>query len=202
MCIFQFSYHPVIQWSVVFKLQGTDRVGNTFNGIFNRMSEVIHWVNTPLISCVVVGHMCHAVNNRVSHINVRRCHINFSAKYLTSVFKLSVFHFFKQFQVFFHTSVSVWAFFSRLCQSSSIFSDFLCCQVADKGFSFLNQLYCCFIHLLKIIGRKIEAVLPVCAKPFNICFNRFHKLYLFFCRIGIVKTHVKLSMIFLCQPII
>ena len=42
---------PIISRSMVFKLKSTDRVGNSLDSIRNRMSEVIHRIDTPLISC-------------------------------------------------------------------------------------------------------------------------------------------------------
>ena len=66
----------------------------------------------------------------------------------------------------------------------------------------LDQLDCCFIHLVKIIGCEKQSVLPVCTKPFDICLDGFYKLTLFFGRVCIIKTHVELAVIFLCKTIV
>ena len=175
---------------------------HALNGILNGMSKVIHGINAPFVACIVMCHVGHTVDDRVSHIDVRGSHINLSPEHFASVLKLPVFHALKQVQVLLHTSVSVWAFLSRLCEGSAVFTDLLCSQITDKRFSFFDQLYRCLIHLFKIIGGKIQTVLPVCAQPFDIRLDGFHKLHLFFCGVGIVKTHVELSMVFLCQAIV
>ena len=51
---FTFPYDPVIERSVILKLQCTDRVGDPFDRILDRMSEIIHGVDTPLVSGIVM----------------------------------------------------------------------------------------------------------------------------------------------------
>ena len=202
MLIGNLSYHPVIQRAVVLKLQCTDRMSYPFNGIFNRMREIIHRINTPCITGIVMGHMSDTVNNRISHINIGRCHIYFCTEYLLTIFIFSGFHFLKQLQIFLCASVSVRTLLTGFCQRSSVFPDFLRCQIADICFPFLYQLYCSLIHLLKITRRKKQTVSPVCPQPFHICFNGLHKFKLLFGRICIIKTQIKFSVIFLSQSII
>ena len=40
-----------------------------------------------------------------------------------------------------YTTVTVWAVFTRLCQSSAVLTDLLCRQIADERFSFLYPFY-------------------------------------------------------------
>ena len=177
-------------------------MGHPFDGIFYRMCKIIHRINAPFISCVVVGHMSHTVNNRIAHIDIRGRHINFSTEYFTSILKFTVLHPFKQVQIFFHTAVTVRAVLSRLCQSTSVLTNFFCCQITNKCFAFFNQLNCCFIHLIKIIGCKKQTVLPVSTQPFHIGFNGFYKFNFFFRRVRIIKTQVKSAIKFLGKSII
>ena len=151
MRIFQLSYHPVIKRSVIFKFQSTDRVCYSLNGILDRMSKVIHGINAPLVSRIMVGHMGHTVNNRISHIDIRRSHIDLGSEHMAAVREFPVFHFFKQFQILFYTSVPVGTFLSRLSKSSSVFPDLFRTEIADKSLAFLDQLYGCLIHLIKVI---------------------------------------------------
>ena len=43
-------------------------MGNAFNGIFQGVSEIIHWIDAPLIASAVMGHMVDAVDDRIAHI--------------------------------------------------------------------------------------------------------------------------------------
>ena len=67
----------------------------------------------------------------------------------------------------------------------------LCGKIAYKGLSLLNQEDSAFIHLFKIIGCKKQTVLKISTQPLHIRLDGFYKLYLFLCRIGIVKTEIK-----------
>ena len=69
-------HHPVIQWPVVLKLQRTERMGNALEGILQRMGKIIHRINAPFVSRILVMQMSDPVDNRVSHVDVRRFHID------------------------------------------------------------------------------------------------------------------------------
>ena len=77
---------------MVLKLQGTDGMSNVLNGILNRMRKVVHRVNAPCVTSIVMSHVCHTVNNRISHVDVRGSHVNLGAKHLLAVLILALFH--------------------------------------------------------------------------------------------------------------
>ena len=81
---------------MILKFQGTDRMADSFNGILNRMCKIIHRVDAPGVTCSVMRHMCHTVDDRVTHIDIRRCHINFRTQNLFSILKFSVLHILKE----------------------------------------------------------------------------------------------------------
>ena len=68
--IFQLSYHPVIQRTVIFKFQRTDGMGNALDGILDGMCKIVHRIDTPFISGIVMCHMRHTVNDRISHVHI------------------------------------------------------------------------------------------------------------------------------------
>ena len=65
------SHYPVIKRPVILKLQRTDGVRDSLDCILDRMSEIIHRIDAPLVPCVVVGHVRHPVNDRIPHIDIR-----------------------------------------------------------------------------------------------------------------------------------
>ena len=173
---------------------------NTLDGILDGMSKVIHRVNAPFISGIVMGHMSHTIDNRITHIHVWRSHINLCAEYFLSIRIFSGFHILEQLQVLFHASVTVRAVLSRLGQSSAVLADLLCSQVTHISFSFFDQLYSCLIHLIKIVGRKEQTIFPVSPQPLDIFLDRIYELHLLFGRI--IKTHVELTIVLLSQSIV
>ena len=66
-----FSDYPVIKRSVIFKFQCTDGVGDLLDGILDRMCEIIHRVDAPFISGIVMCHVRYTVENRITHVNIR-----------------------------------------------------------------------------------------------------------------------------------
>ena len=202
MWVLKLSHHPVIQRSVVLELQSTDGMRDALDGILYRMCKVIHRINAPLVSCIVVCHMRHTVENGISHIQIGRRDVNARAEYLLTICVLSVLHLLKKLQILLHGTAAKRIFFARLCKSTSVFLNLLCGQVRHICLSFPNQLHCALVHLVKIVRGKKQPVLPVRAKPFDIRLDRLHKLDVLLGRIRVVKTHVELAAVFFCDSII
>ena len=70
------------------------------------MGVVVHGVDTPFITCLVMLNMPDAINRRVSHIDVWRAHINLKTKNVFAIGKLIGAHSSKQIQVFINRSGS------------------------------------------------------------------------------------------------
>ena len=170
--------------------------------ILDRMGEIVHRIDAPLIACVVVRHVGDAVNDRVAHIDVRGGHIDLCAQHLLAVRILSFLHLFKELQVLLHGTVPVGAFLSGLGQGAAVLLDLLRRKITDIRLAFFNQENGALIHFLEVIGSEIQPVLPVRAEPGNIFLDRFHELDLFLGRIGIVKTQVELAAVLLCQAVV
>ena len=60
---------PVVQGPVVFELQGADRVGDSLDGVGDRVGLVVHGVDRPGAGAVVLG-VADAVQQRVAHLHV------------------------------------------------------------------------------------------------------------------------------------
>ena len=175
---------------------------HTLNGILDRMSEVVHRIDAPFISCIVMCHAGYTVNDRVTHVHIRWCHIDLGTENLLSISVFALTHLFKKLKILFYSTVSVRALFTWLCKSSSVLTNLVCSQVADKGLAFLNKLHCCLIHLIKIIRCKEKSVFPVCTKPFHVSLDGLYKFGFLLCRVGIIKTEIEFSVVFLSQSII
>ena len=57
---------PVIERTMILKLQGADGMCNVFHCVLNGMGKIVHRVDAPLVSRVLVRHMGDAVDDRVA----------------------------------------------------------------------------------------------------------------------------------------
>ena len=71
---------PVIQRTMGLKLQGTQGMGDTLQGVLNGVSEVIHGIDAPLVAGAVVRHVLDAVDGRVAHIEVAAGQVDLGAE--------------------------------------------------------------------------------------------------------------------------
>jgi len=63
--------HPIIEWPVVLKLEGAERVGNAFECIRDRVSKIVHRIDTPRFPCLVMNDAVpNSVDGRVTHIEI------------------------------------------------------------------------------------------------------------------------------------
>ena len=146
-----FPYHPVIQRSVIFELECADGVRDALDGVLDRMREIVHRIDAPFISGVVVRSVHDSVDNRVSHVDVRACHVDLCPEAYLAVSKLARSHSFEKLEILLYRPVSVRAFLARLCKSASVFADLVRSEFANKGLSLLYELYCSVIHRIEVI---------------------------------------------------
>src|SRR5699024_3379957 len=76
---FSFFNKPVIEGAIRNKLQCTKRRRDFFNRVTLSMTKIIHRIDTPCISSTVMDSMLYAVEQRIAHVHVGICQINFSA---------------------------------------------------------------------------------------------------------------------------
>ena len=166
------------------------------------MGKIIHRIDQPPVSRVVVGHPGHTIDDRVTHVDVGTCHIDLGAQYFLAVCIASVFHVLEQFQVLLNGAVSVRTLLTRLGKSPSVFTNLVGCQVAHISLPFFDQLHRALVHLLEIIRSKVEPVFPVGTQPGDIFLDGFDEFCLFLRGVGIVKAQVEFPAVFLGQSVI
>ena len=72
--------------------------------------------------------MRNTINNRITHINIRGLHINFSTQCHPAIWYTPVLHLLKHMQIIFYRSVSVRIILTCFCQCSPVFSHLICSQ--------------------------------------------------------------------------
>ena len=95
----------------------------------------------------------------------------------------------EQIQILFHTALSPRAFFSWLCQCSSILLHLLRSQIIHIRQPLLDQDLCKLIQLI-VIFRCIEQVVPLKSHPADIFHDGIHILRIFLSGIRIVKAQI------------
>ena len=110
---------------MILKLQRTDGVGDVLDCIADRVGEVIHGVDAPLVSRSGMGCILDPVKGRVPHVDVGACHVDLGPESICAFGILSVFHFHKEAEVLLDGSVTVRGVLSGLGKGSSVFLHFL-----------------------------------------------------------------------------
>ena len=80
---------------MILKFQSADGVCDVLDCVLDRMSEVVHRVDAPLVSRVVVCHMGNTIEDRITHVDVRGCHIDLRTENLLTVLVHTVLHVFE-----------------------------------------------------------------------------------------------------------
>ena len=100
-------------------------MGHAFNSILDGMREIVHRVNAPFVTGILVRHMCHTIDDGISHVDVGRGHIDAGTQYLSAVLVFAGLHILEQCQILFYASGAAGIFLTGLGQASSVFTDLL-----------------------------------------------------------------------------
>src|SRR5262249_28457901 len=98
---------PVIEWTMIFKLQRADGVGDALNGIALAMRPVVHGINAPTIARTVMLGVQDPVHDGIPHVDIWRRHVDFGAQGARAVRKLPVLHAREEVQILLDASITV-----------------------------------------------------------------------------------------------
>ena len=152
------------------------------------MCKVIHGIDTPGVSGPVVGGMADTINRWVSHIHIRRGHVNLGSQRMLSIRKLALPHPLKEIEIFLDTTFAKRTILAGFIPTTPVLAYFLGIQAADICQFRFNQLDCITIELLVVIGGKEKALIPIESQPSHILLDGIHVLDIFLGRIRIIKA--------------
>ena len=181
---------PVIERTVLLEFERADGIRDALDGIGQRMREVVHRIDAPLVARAVMRCMRDAVDDRVAHDHVRRRHVDFRAQDFRAVCELAGLHATEEIEVFLNRTISVRAFLARLRQRAAICLDFLGREVVDIGEAFLDELFCKVIELVEVVRSVELAVAPAEAEPADVVLDGIDVLDIFLRRIRVVEAQV------------
>src|SRR5262249_4512426 len=142
---------PVIEWPMIFKLQGTYRVGDAFNGIALTMRPVVHGINAPAIARAMMLGVQDSVHDGIPHVEVRRRHVDFGAQGARAVRKLPFLHAREEVQIILDASIPMGTVLPWLGQRAPRLSHLVAAQIANEGFTLLDEVEGPIVELLEVV---------------------------------------------------
>ena len=183
------AHHPVVQRAVDLVLQRAQRVGHALQRVLQRVLEVVHRVDAPLVAGAVVVVAQDAVQRRVPHEYVRRGHVDLRTEDSRSVRELARLHPLEQVQVFLYGAPAVGAVHARLRQRTATNPHLLGRLVVHIGDALLDQRAGDIIELWEEVGREMQFV-PLVAQPLDVLFDVVDEHRILLGGVGVVKPEV------------
>ena len=185
---------PVVQGPVRLKLQRAQAVGDTLQRILNRMCEVVHGINAPLVSLPVVAHVVDTVDDRVAHIEVTAGQVDLGPQRHGAVGELPGAHAGEQVEALLHRAIPVGGHGGD-ADVAAVGFEFLRRQLAHIGQPLFDQQHRLAVVLLKVVAAVKEAVAPVKAQPVDVLLDGLHEFLVLLGGVRVVHTQVAQAVI-------
>ena len=171
---------------------------DAFQGITDRMGEIIHRIDAPLVPGAPMLLVEDAVNCRIAHNNIRAAHVDFGTQSFASLGELTVPHAAEEIQAFFRRTVAPGTVASGFGEGSTVFSHLVLAEFIHIRKSAHDPVLSDFIAFVIIVGSIIETTGPVKSKPVNIPLDCFDIFSILFGRICVIKAQIAFSAILFC----
>ena len=185
--------HPVVERPMILEFQRAQGVSNTLHGIGNRVGEVIHRVDAPLVTGLVMVCVADTVKNRIPQVDIGRGHINLGPQHQLTVLVFAITHITEQLETFFYRAIPIRAVPARSLQGTTELRHLVCCQRTDIGLALCNQLFGEVIDGIEVIRGVTDVTAPGVAQPLYILLDGINVLLGFLLGVGIIKTQVALT---------
>ena len=186
------GHAPVVQRAVVLELQRAQRMGDAFHGVAERMREVVHRVDRPVVAGVLVLDVLDPVQRRIAQVDVAAGHVDLGAQRACTVGELAGAHAAEQIEVLLDAAVAIRRIAARFGQRAAVFAHLLGGEVADEGVALADQLLAGQVQDLEVVG-GVAQVVPVEAEPAHVVLDRADVLGVFLGRVGVVQAQVALA---------
>ena len=188
----------IVQRTMGYKLQGTDRVGYTFKVVALSVGKVVHRIAVPLGACTVVWSLDNTIDDRVAEVHVGIGHIEFGTQHHASFYRLGSVHLLEECKAFLYRAVTIRACCTGSGRSSLLFCNLFRSLLVDVGMSVLDHPDGKIPQLLKIVGSIVDFA-PLEAEPLYVLQDVFYVFVVLLAGVCIVKTKVADTVIFLCH---
>ncbi|PRD39768.1 UNVERIFIED_CONTAM: hypothetical protein NCL1_01509 [Trichonephila clavipes] len=186
----QLVQQPVVERPVILELERAQRMRDALQRVRDRVRVVVHRVDAPVVTGLVVGDLADAVEDRVAQVDVSRGHVDLRAQHVGAVGELARLHAREQLQVLLHRACAVRRVGAGLAQRAAAFADLLRGLRVDIGLAGADQLDGEIVQLLEIIRGVADLAGPVEAEPVHIALDGVDVLLRLLLRVGVVEAQV------------
>ncbi len=143
-----------------------------------------------------MAHVRDAVDDRVSHVHVRRGHIDLRAEHLFPVGELAFRHAVEEVEVLLDGTLPVRAVLSGFGQRAAVFTDLVGRQVVDEGQTLFDEKDGLLVHVVEVVGGVVQ-VRVVVPEPLDVLGDGVRILGVFLAGVRVVHPQVADAVIFL-----
>ena len=185
---------PLVQGTVVLKLDAAHGVGDALQRVLDGMGKVVQGVDAPLVPLAVMAHVLDPVDGRVAQVHVGAGQVDLGAQGLFPVRKLARPHPAEQVQVLLRGAVPVGAGTAGLARVlAPVLLHLLAGQVVHVGLAVQDQLFRVLVALVKIVAAVEDAPVGHRAQPLQVLPDAVHILLVLPHRVGVVEPQVELA---------
>ena len=182
-------HDPVVQRTVILILQRAETVRDALERVLNRVREVVHRVDAPLVALTVMLDIADAVEHRVAHVEVAAREIDLRAQRVFALGELAVAHPLEEIEALLDRAVAPRALGGGV-RVAAVFLELLRRQLAHIGQTFFDQLHGELVVLLKVVRAEEEPVAPVKAEPVNVLLNGLDELVVLLGGVRVVHAEI------------
>ena len=181
---------PVVERAVVLELQGAERVGDLLDRVGQRVREVVHRVDEPVLAGAVVAQPADAVEGGVAQVQVGRRHVDPGAEHAGAVRELPGAHPPEPVEVLFRRAAAPGALPARRLQRAPGLPDLVRGLVVHIRLAPADQGLGVVVEALEVVGGEPGRPVVAVAQPLHIAGDGVHEERLFLRRIRVVVAEV------------
>src|SRR6266404_8044593 len=113
---------------------------DTFDVIAQTMRKIVHWIDAPRVASVMMFGVANAIEDRITHPDVRRGHVDFRTERPRPIGEFAILHSREQVEILFDRAISKRTFLAGPVWRAAIFVGVLRRKIIDVSESLLRQL--------------------------------------------------------------
>ena len=121
----QFIYKVIVKRTMRHKFKRTDRMGHPLKIVALSMSKIVHRISLPLCTSPMMLLINNSINDRITEMHIRVCHIDFCTKHHGPFRDLTAVHLFKKRKTLFYRTVAIRAGNTGLRRSTLLLCNLL-----------------------------------------------------------------------------
>ena len=183
---------PVVKRTVHLKLERAHRVGHALERVFDRMREIVHRIDAPLVAEMIV--------RDVADADVRRSHVDLRAEAPFAVRVLAVAHLVEDLEIALGSRIARGTGLAGFLGNAAVFLPLVLSEIAAVGLSLPDQILGDLVHRVEHVRGVVEAGLtriafagPLEAEPVDVLLDVLGVLVGLLGRIRVVESEVALA---------